>query len=528
MTTKQIVLKHRFAGGWDTDTGPSVDVTVNGTFVDVPFLVEADNIVYELDGGPHKAPGTSKLNSSALESGADVKGLYDYWITGTGASPTQHRICHVGTTIKKDNADGSFTNLFTGLEADKIPDYSTFEDLLIIASDSNTDVPKSWDGTTAQNLAGSPPNFAFSEVHKNRLWAAGDASNPSRLYYTPGFKPADWTGLGSGTIDIDPSDGDRITGIASHRGELWIFKGPHHGSIHRISGSAPTGSDPFARKPFLKRGLGCIAHNTIFRFGNDLGFMWADGTIHSLAATDAFGDFDEAALSRPIHKYIREHFTFNRLGHAHAKNWSDFGIVLFSVPIDASQQPNMILAMDYRFVGGVRWSRWSSFADTALSLASIVDSASSNRQIVMGGGTDGFVRKFGQATRSIDGDSSISFKATLPHLDYGAPHLMKTMTGGALGLQPKNTGNVTFGWTRDANTQQTKAVSQGGAVGLDTFVLGTDTLGGARFVNRFFETEEGGEFRSIEMEVSNNVNNEDVELHSILAILESGSMSMEN
>lgn len=528
MTSKQTWLRHRFAGGWSTDFGPSSDVLPDQRGqVQVPFLLEADNVIYEFDGGPHKMPGTSRLNSSAMESGADVKGLYDFWITGTSFAPAQHRLCHVGTTIKRDDADGTFTNLFTGLEVDKVPDYTSFEDIVVIASDSTVDVPKSWDGTTAQDLAGTPPNFAFSTVHKNRIWAAGDASNPSRLYYAISLNPEDWIGGGSGTIDIDPDDGDRITGIISHRNELWVFKGPHKGSIHRITGSAPTGADPFARKIFI-RGIGCVAHNTLFEFGNDVGFMWSDGTIHSLAATDAFGDFNEAALSRPIHVYLREHLTFNRLTHAHAVNWSDLGIVLFAVPIDASSQPNMVLMMDYRFSGGVRWSRWSALTDAALSLAQVIDSAASNRHIVMGGGTDGFIRKFGQATRSIDGTTSISYKVTLPYLTYGNPVQMKILAGGAIGFQPKNNGNVTFGWTRDDNAQQTQTVGQGGGAVLDSFVLDTDTLGGARFVDRFFETEDGDEFRSISMEVINNVNNEDVEIHSISSLLEEGARSMEN
>lgn len=527
MTTKQIFLRHKFAGGWNTDLGPTADVSVEGGIVQVPYLTDADNIIYELDGGPHKAPGTAKLNSTVLESGADIKGLFDYWITGTGGSPAQHRIVHVGTTIKRDDADGTFTNLFTGLEADKVPDYTVFEDTVVIASDSTADVPKSWDGSTAQNLAGSPPNFAFSEVHKNRIWAAGDAANPSRLYYAVSLNPEDWIGGGSGTIDIDPNDGDRITGLASHKDELWIFKGPHKGSIHRISGAAPTGSDPFSKKFFIS-GLGCVAHNTIFRFGDDIGFMWSNGTIHSLAATAAFGDFNEAALSRPIHDYFNEHLNFSRLTHAHAKNWSELGIVLFAVPIDSSTQPNMVLAMDYRFTGGVRWSRWSSFADTALCLASVIDSSSSDRRIIMAGGTDGFVRKFGQATRSIDGNSSISYKITLPKMTYGAPIQMKALCGGAIGFQPKSTGDVIFGWERDNNAQQTRNVSQGGGTGLGSFVLGTDTLGGANFVDVFFELEEGGEFRGLGLEVSNNANNEDVEIHSLSIVLEPGAWSYEN
>ncbi|MGI9405863.1 MAG: hypothetical protein ACR2O4_05790, partial [Hyphomicrobiaceae bacterium] len=151
MASREIFLRHLFDGGWITDLGPNSDVTPDGTIVRLPFLLEADNVIYELDGGPHKAPGTAKLNSSALESGTDIKGLYDFWISGTTASPVQKRIVHVGAKIKKDDADGTFSDIFTGLESDKIPSYAVLNDLLVMATDSTTDVPKSWDGTTAQN-----------------------------------------------------------------------------------------------------------------------------------------------------------------------------------------------------------------------------------------------------------------------------------------------------------------------------------------------------------------------------------------
>lgn len=526
MSTKQLFLRHLFDGGWSTDFGPSSDVVAQGNIVRLPFLLEAQNVIYELDGGPHKAPGTAKLNSVVMEAGADVTGLYDYWISGTGGASTQHRICHVGTTIKEDDADGTFVNLFTGLESGKVPSYSTLNDIVIIASDSTVDVPKSWDGTTAQNLAGSPPNFAFSIVHKNRVWAAGDVANPSRLYYSAFVNPEDWTGLGSGTIDINPNDGDRITGLVTHKGDLWVFKGPYKGSIHRILGSAPTGTDPFAKRPF-KQGIGCVGHSTIFGWRDDIGFMWSDGNIYSLAATAAYGDFKQASLSLPINRYLREHLTFNALNKVCAVDWPDLGIVLFSVPIDASTVPNQILMMDYRF-DPVRWAEWPAFSTTCISLALVVDSASSNRRIVMAGGTDGFVRKYGQATRSIDGSASISFKVESPALSYGIPILEKTISGGSLGFQPKNASTVTFGWTRDNNAQQTQDVTQGGTAVLDSFVLGTDTLGGARFVDRFFELEEGGSFRTVSLEVSNNANNEDVEVHSISTVIDPGAWSWEN
>ncbi len=527
MASRDVFVRHFFGGGWATDFGPTaqVDVSQQQT-VTIPWLNEADNVVYELDGGPRKAPGASKLNSVQMQSGADVKGIYDAWFSGTGGTPTQRRICHVGTTIKKDDADGTFTNIFTGLESGKVPSYTMLEDLLIMTSDSTADVPKSWDGSTAQNLAGSPPNFSFCTTHKNRVWASGNAANPSRLYYTVLLTPADWAGSGSGSIDIDPDDGDIITGIISHRNELIVFKGPNKGSIHRVAGSAPTGDDAFSRVPLVK-GIGAVWHNTIIPVANDVIFMWSDGTIHSLQATNDFGDYNLSSLSRPINSWIRDHVNKARLRHAWAADWPEKSFALFTVPIDSSQTNNIILMMDYSQGNAVKWAYWSSFNDTQC-LAQGVDASDNNARVVFAGGGDGYIRKLGRPTRSIDDATTISYRVLTPFMSYGSPHNMKNIHGGYLSIQPRNSGNITFGWQRDANAQQTDTVAQGGTAVLGSFVLDSDTLGGSRYVDRFFRLETGGEFRSVQFQLSNNVLAEDVEIHGFGADLKSGAGSYEN
>ena len=210
MPSNLLTVHHTFGGGWAPDFGPSVDLgpSQSGELV-IPYLLEAENNRYSLDGGPVKIGGADKLNAAVMESGAAIRGLFDFWRLGTSASPTQKRIVHVGTKILKDAADGTFTDLFTGLTSNSIPSYSVFGDALILSQTGN-DVPRWYDNTTAQNLAGSPPNFAFSTAHKNRVWAAGVTDNPSRLYYCALLDEEDWTGAGSGFIDIEPDDGEGV------------------------------------------------------------------------------------------------------------------------------------------------------------------------------------------------------------------------------------------------------------------------------------------------------------------------------
>ena len=76
MASKKLSIRHLFGGGWATDFGPSASVVPHASGdVVFPFLVDAENVYFELDGGPRKIGGTTKLNSSAVASGAQIMGL---------------------------------------------------------------------------------------------------------------------------------------------------------------------------------------------------------------------------------------------------------------------------------------------------------------------------------------------------------------------------------------------------------------------------------------------------------------------
>ena len=73
-------IRHIFSGGWATDYGPTAETGMdNYGRVQLPFLVNAENVEYDLDGGPKKIGGATKLNSTEINSGAEVVGLFDYW-----------------------------------------------------------------------------------------------------------------------------------------------------------------------------------------------------------------------------------------------------------------------------------------------------------------------------------------------------------------------------------------------------------------------------------------------------------------
>ena len=507
-------------GGWSTDFGPSAPFNVKGTgvagevLVSVPWLVEAQNLVYNLDGWPQKMPGASNVNATATGASDHVTGIFDYWRSRNAGNPAQQRLLYAGTAIYSESG-GTLTAIKTGLEAETMPWFEVMNDECVIATTSTTDVPMVWDQTTFANLAGSPPNFAIFEVHKGRMFAAGVDTNKSRLYYTALNNHEDWTGSGSGSIDVAADDGDQITGVKSHRNELVIFKGPNRGSIHRLAGSSPTGDDAFSLNPFV-RGVGASNHHAIILGpGADLWF-WDDHGIHSLAAVEAFGDYAPRRLSAPISDYFVEELNHNRFSYVWGVNFAGAGYALWTVSRSGSTTNDRVLLLDYRFQP-MRLALWTSYS--AACLAMVRDAS---RQTIPWAGTyTGRALRMHRPARNI-AEAAYTARALLPYLPFGDEFIDKIVMKGRCGLAPKGEINFTVGWQRDAATQQTTAVSQEGTATLapssDQFTLDTDILAGARHVSRFFDMS--GSFKELQFEFSQGGGDQDFEPHSFALELE--------
>ncbi len=462
MPTRDQKVVINFAGGWATDFGPAFSASPQGNAMTLPFLLTADNVFYELDGGIHKVGGTTKLNASQITEagvGVPVQGVFDYWKQGTVATESQQIVAYVGTQIVKISpTTGVVTQLKSGLQSGKQPCFEVFKDSLILTTDSTVDTPQTWDqvaGSTS-NLGGSPPKFSFMVKHKNRIFASGVATNASRLYYSAALDATTWAGLDAGSIDIDPDDGDRITGLISHKNELIVFKGPNKLSIHRLAGSAPTGTDAFVRVPFIT-GVGAVNHNSIFRLNDDVVFASPRG-LHSLAATAAFGNYIEAFLSRPILTYYQDLVNHAGLNTIWGVNYQGRGLAIWTVPT-ASTTKDTYLVYDYRFQPG-RWSRWFGYLN-ANSLA-IVQS-SSRVPKVYAGTTDGFVHLLNTTDRSIAGGQAYTATVNTPFLNFGTSATTKSVGDTFLSIVPKGSYSFNFGHVLDSQSLKTFTVSESGS-----------------------------------------------------------------
>lgn len=526
-----MIFAHEIDGGWNTEAGPSAPYRLRAQdaigipTVSVPWLVNARNIIYSRDGWPRKMPGASNVNGTATGATDVVMGLFDYWRSNTSGDPTQQRLLYSGTQYYRESG-GTLTSIDTGNESGRMPWFEVMNDACVIATTSTVDVPSVWDQTTFANLGGSPPNFAFHSEHKGRMFAAGVVSNKSRLYYSAFGAHDDWTSATSGSIDVAPDDGDVITGLRSHKGELIIFKGPNRGAIYRLTGAIESGaagtaygSAVFALVPFV-RGIGATNnHSIILGPGGDLWF-WDDGGIHSLTATDAFGDYAPSFLSAQIASYFTDQLNHNRFDFVQGVNFAGGGYALWTVTRAGSSTHDAILMLDYNFQP-FRFALWTAYA--VASLAMMRDA--SRLTIPWGGTYTGRAIRMNRSARNVAGTAYTGL-FTLPYLGYSDPFMDKVAPKGRTSFAPKGDTTFTVAWTRDTRTQQTASISQGGAAALgdavDNFLLDSDVLSGGGYTPAFFDM--GGSFKEIQLELSQGTNDVDMEVHGLALEVEFAGM----
>lgn len=508
MKTQHIV--HTIGGGWATDYGPTYYNGADNGHLVLPWLTQAENLLYTLEGGVKKWPGTDIASSRPMidhvAGTTHVKAVTDYW----RQSSSQKIVASVGSSYF------DITNInpiligstLSGVGYAK-PHNSVFNDLLIMATQGIA--PRSWDQSTYQFLAGTPPNFAFSTPHRGRHWAAGNSSAPSRLYYSVVGSPEDWVGSGSGSIDIDPGDGDKIVGIISWKKELFVFKGPNRLSIHRITGAAP---DDFARDNFIV-GISAASQHAIFEYGNDIGFWSPRGSCHSLTATDTYGDYAQAFINYPILNWCRNlsNISTNGAEFWQAATHPTEGYTVFNYTSRGAifGVNNETILMDWRFINqGEAYPRFSRLTYTPFSCVGMVQTSGQTipywgdaMGTVYSTATEPVPHRGGGAFRHIMVDTTskrIPFRCQTPYLTYGPDLETKTISNFSLTCSTAHRSTVTVKWGGSKQPKQTITVAQPGYVPLGTFVLGRDCLGelGTQPV---FCQDLSGDFRSIQYNI---------------------------
>jgi hypothetical protein len=508
-------VTHTIDGGWATDYGTNYYATPQGSSLSIPWLKTCENIRFYPDGSFGKYPGlvsdiplpikAPKSSTGYIESTL-VRNVYDYVRMGASLTGTRVRMAIVGSWLyRMSSGVGAIAVGDVGSSSTSPHHMTTFNDLLIIGGPTQA---KSWDQTTFQALAGTPPVFSFSTSHAGRHWAGGVAALPSRLYYSAVGNPEDWVGAGSGSIDIDPGDGDAIVGLLSWKRELWVFKGPNRLSIHRITGTSPT---DFARVPFIY-GVSAAGPMSIFPVGDDFAFWSPRGSCHSLTTTSSYGDYTQAYLNYPILSWCRN--PDNLTNGAQSISWQvatdpsqNISYCVLNNNPGSVDTPNssprpVILIMDWRFRSEAnQYPRLVKLTlePTISSVGLLADRYGSSQLIpVFGTSTGRILQEYPPDLTSLENaGAAFSYRVETPALTYGPTVYTKTIAGISVDIvsnyNPLNGeyGELDFSYGGRGAPAQTATFTNTDGVGLGVFVLGVDQLGGGNHIDNFTEATSG-------------------------------------
>jgi hypothetical protein len=427
-------------------------------------LTLSRNTAHPKTGGVSKRFDVATVNSSTIGSSVTCIGGVQF----RHSNGTDYNIAAWNDgTVRRLNSDGTTTTLKSGLSTATQASFAQYNDLLIYTDRVNA--PQSYDGTTWQALAGSPPSTGGPViVHGNRALML-DATNTRRLSWSKLSDPENWTASSdAGSMVVSGPVGSPLVGLLRMTNEVLLG---HRDYVTRLQGTSPSTYALTNAVP-AQVSTGVISPLAMIFSNNDARWISQRG-IHSLGTTQDFGDLLEKFTSERIDPYFTANtdytISLNQLSKSCACYDSQNNRDLFAVDTDGDGKNDLIFVRDV-FTGA--FSTWPSMSCASLWPA---HNGAAGYEVWMGG-YDGFVRRLNvdASTNAID--------ARFNHLsDLGDSTWAKSLRHLYVHLREEGVGTLTVTTNIDygASGGQTYSISLLGnsAVLGSTFVLGTSTLG---------------------------------------------------
>lgn len=455
MKTKYIIREHKFIGYNDTDPPeqlpPGVLAIAKNCFCGTGEIVKRNG--YSLIGNDVGSAGCQGIKGVEFANGtkeiiAIFNGIIYKW-TGSG---------------NLSAISGSYT-----LSTTSLIDIVVANNNVYFFDGSNT-VPK-YNGTTISTVAAIPTG-SYARWFHNQLHVSGIIGDANALKSSTIGDPETFTGGTSSDIDVNPNDGDLITGLHELKDELVVFKRNRIWSATGFGTAALTLDDINERLT----GFGGLSHFGIINTGNDLlyiGFLGMKPHIRSLKRTQFSTVIDGGVLSEGIET------TMNGLNKAQltkAAGIFDGRYAWFAMPNGSNTTNNIVLTLDTETIGRTRrgWTQHTGIN------ASCFDSFAINTtpQIYFGeASADSKAYVFDTSTS--DNGTAIAFQAKSRCYGGDKPEIKKKFKW--LWMWAKEVGNydITIDYAGDGfefNNLGTLNLAGTGSV-LDSLVLDSSRLG---------------------------------------------------
>jgi len=375
---------------------------------------------------------------------------------------------------------------------------------------------------TLQLWGGTPPAARGAARYTNRLFAFGQNANPSNLFYSGFGDPTVWSGSDTGILTCGNDDGDRIIGAIPYKGRLAVFKGPNVGSIYLVSGR----SIPDFQVDHLISGVPLQSPNALVAVGDDVWFL-GDHGVYSLAATERFGNFEQADLTRFLKGFFTNQIDKQRLNFSWGVNYQEQSCVVFTMGSASGTEEDMALVLSYIRAGeeGIKASTWET--RDAMSAAIRIDSTNGRRRLVFGS-TDGFVLDEDHTTRLLPSGTAYTMRITTPRITILPGDMPATLYNLYLKLVPVGDYDVAIDVTRDGQAPQTFTLNQGQAgFVLDTDALDAGRLGGGILSTVYPNNAAGlsGECRAVEFDITQGGSSQDSNIYELGLIVDKAAVT---
>lgn len=397
MRTYGLFMVNDFSGGLNVKSAP-MSIGDNQA-------VELLNCEFDVTGALVKRRGRLAYNAAPVADAAGVDNMLRFYRN----DGTRRLVAVMNATGSKkvwlgDDATGVFSEITGGgvLDAAAPVDMVVYRDTLFLSNGSQA-ILYYQSGASSAAVTGTPtpPMGKYLAVCDNRLFVAGDASYPNRIYFSGIALFSSLPAVDFPTdnfIDIPRRDtGDVITGLAVYRDELFVFR---RNDLWALLGSGP---DDYVLQEVNNR-VGAVGHRGIANTGDSLVFV-APGHIYEY--TD--GKVADAGL--PIEGLIGEmDFSKARAVFYPAKN---------QVWVCASLEGG---ANDRALVYDRVHRAWSVF-DVGLGAACVLSGAGDAGELYGGSPSIGSVWRMDYGTS--DEGNAISFSYATKHFAMRAPQARK-------------------------------------------------------------------------------------------------------
>lgn len=456
-------------------------------FAEPESCILTDNMIHPTSGARTTRPGLFRYmsNDTPLGGSGGIRFLLDHFRTVSGVKE-QKVIAVANKTIYANSVGGPFVPVGT---------FSNSNDVDIVTGDGFVGLALlgikgngmySYNHTALSQIATAPSGAYIVRKHRGSVWVAGNPDSPETLYKSNTEDPTDYSTGTSDAFNIDLGASDR-TGLLAicpeYLGRLYLGK---YSSLYEIDTSVAS----FPVRP-ISDTIGIISHNGVIATPGDLIFPSARG-LHSMKATQQYGDIADTFLSRPVEDIWLSRIDFTRHEEISAAFAQEYNSYLMVYPEKVTGNYNL-LGLNL-LTGNIY--HWDDFGTTYVTRHIDPDDG---RQRTLHGREDGDIahQSYMEDALYTDFNSSYTSSFTTPPIfPMGVPGPDFRFTRCTFFFNPRSVKDISITYQIDGDVSRTASIIQ------------SDLTLGGRMVKKTVELAGVGQSVSFTFSCSSSVTSE--------------------